>query len=104
MTPHNIFWYVLVGWVAGWVTGRAIKGSGLGAVGDVLLGIAGGLGGGWLMRHSYQHDNWGHLLALTVAAACGSLLTWLFRRVIQRQRWQPRQTDLTEEHIANGHA
>jgi membrane protein YqaA with SNARE-associated domain len=56
------------------------------------------------MRHSYQHDNWGHLLALTVAAACGSLLTWLFRRVIQRQRWQPRQTDLTEEHIANGHA
>ena len=84
---HTLFWYVLIGWCAGWVTGRAIKGSGHGAVGDVVLGILGGLGGGWLMRNTDRHGNWGFLLSVIAVAMAASLVTWLFRRVIQHQTW-----------------
>jgi len=85
---HSLLWFVLIGWSAGWVTGRSIKGSGHGAYGDVALGIIGGLGGAWLMRNTDRHGNWGFLLAAIVVAICAALLTWLFRRVIQHQTWQ----------------
>ncbi len=94
LSLHSILWFVLIGWSAGWVTGRAIKGSGQGAYGDVVLGIVGGLVGGWLMRNTDRHGNWGFLLSALAVAASAALLTWLFRRVIQHETWQinhPRQ-------------
>jgi uncharacterized membrane protein YeaQ/YmgE (transglycosylase-associated protein family) len=88
LSLHSIFWFVLIGWSAGWVTGRAIKGSGQGAYGDIALGIVGGLAGGWLMRNTDRHGNWGFLLSALVVACSAALLTWLFRRVIQHETWQ----------------
>jgi uncharacterized membrane protein YeaQ/YmgE (transglycosylase-associated protein family) len=78
---HGIFWYALIGWVSGWVTGRAMKGSNHGAFGDALLGLLGGLGGGWLMRNTYVQSNWGFLVSAIVAATAASLLTWSLRRL-----------------------
>jgi uncharacterized membrane protein YeaQ/YmgE (transglycosylase-associated protein family) len=84
---HTLFWFVLIGWSAGWVTGRAVKGSGYGAYGDVVLGVLGGLAGGWLMRNTDRHGNWGFLLNAIVVAITASLVTWFFRRVVQHQTW-----------------
>lgn len=88
LSLHSIYWFVLIGWCAGWVTGRAIKGTGQGAYGDALLGIVGGLLGGWLMRNTGHHGNWSVLLRDLGAAAGAALLTWILRRVIQHETWQ----------------
>jgi uncharacterized membrane protein YeaQ/YmgE (transglycosylase-associated protein family) len=41
---------VVVGLVAGWLAGFVMKGGGYGLIGDVVLGLAGSIVGGWLFR------------------------------------------------------
>ena len=44
----GILMWILVGLVAGWLTGKIMKGSGYGFFVDILLGIAGALVGGYI--------------------------------------------------------
>ncbi len=46
----HILWWIIVGLVAGWLTGKIMKGAGYGAVGDIILGILGAVIGGFIMR------------------------------------------------------
>src|SRR5262249_24226065 len=45
----HVVWWIIVGLIAGWVTGK-IMGGGKGVIGDILLGIGGAVVGGWIMR------------------------------------------------------
>ena len=45
-----LLWVILVGLIAGWAAGKIMKGSGYGTLGDIVLGILGGIVGGWLVR------------------------------------------------------
>jgi uncharacterized membrane protein YeaQ/YmgE (transglycosylase-associated protein family) len=40
---------ILVGLIAGWATGKIMKGSGYGVLVDILLGIAGAIVGSWIL-------------------------------------------------------
>ncbi len=40
--------WIIVGLIAGWLTGMVMKGGGYGVVGDIILGIVGALIGGFL--------------------------------------------------------
>jgi uncharacterized membrane protein YeaQ/YmgE (transglycosylase-associated protein family) len=40
--------WIVVGAVAGWLSGQVMKGRGFGLLGDIIVGVAGGLIGGWL--------------------------------------------------------
>jgi uncharacterized membrane protein YeaQ/YmgE (transglycosylase-associated protein family) len=40
--------WVVVGLIAGWLAGQVMEGSGLGPVGDIVIGAIGALVGGWL--------------------------------------------------------
>ncbi len=44
----GIFATIVVGLVAGWLTGKIMRGKGYGLVGDLILGVIGGFVGGWL--------------------------------------------------------
>lgn len=44
----SIVAWLLVGLIAGWLTGLVMKGSGYGVVMDIIIGIVGGLVGGFL--------------------------------------------------------
>lgn len=44
----GILSWIVVGLIAGWLTGMVMRGSGYGAIGDIILGIIGGLVGGFL--------------------------------------------------------
>lgn len=44
----NFIEWILVGLIAGWLAGKAMKGGGYGVLVDIILGILGGLLGGWL--------------------------------------------------------
>jgi uncharacterized membrane protein YeaQ/YmgE (transglycosylase-associated protein family) len=87
MTTHVIFWFVLVGWSAGWVTGRAMTGANAGQFVDIVLGILGGVGGGYLMHNMEPPSNWGFLYAVLVAAASAALLTWMYRKLTGHAQW-----------------
>ena len=43
--------WIVAGLVAGWSTGYALKGRGYGVVGNLLVGSAGGIIGGWVFQH-----------------------------------------------------
>ena len=40
--------WIVVGAIAGWLSGQVMKGRGFGLLGDIIVGVAGGLIGGWL--------------------------------------------------------
>ena len=40
--------WIIVGLIAGWFTGKLMRGRGYGTVHDILLGLIGGVIGGWI--------------------------------------------------------
>ena len=44
----GIIAWIVVGLIAGWLTGLVMKGGGYGLIGDIILGIVGALIGGFL--------------------------------------------------------
>ena len=44
-----IVWWIIVGLIAGWATGRIMRGSGYGPLMDIILGIVGAVIGGWIV-------------------------------------------------------
>ncbi len=41
--------WIIVGGIAGWLASLVVRGTGLGLVGDIIVGIVGGLIGGFLL-------------------------------------------------------
>jgi uncharacterized membrane protein YeaQ/YmgE (transglycosylase-associated protein family) len=76
----HFLWWILVGLIAGWLTGKIMKGSGYGVIGDIVIGILGALVGGWLMD-KFGFGAGGFIYTVIVATLGAILLTWLFRLV-----------------------
>jgi uncharacterized membrane protein YeaQ/YmgE (transglycosylase-associated protein family) len=45
---HGIFWWILIGLIAGWLAGTIARGRGFGCITDVILGLIGAVIGGWI--------------------------------------------------------
>jgi len=78
----DLFWFLVVGLVAGWLTGQLMKGSGYGVIGDIILGIIGAFVGGFLFR-SVGVAAYGMLGAIIVATI-GSMVLVAVSRVLRR--------------------
>jgi uncharacterized membrane protein YeaQ/YmgE (transglycosylase-associated protein family) len=48
LEPGGVLIWLIVGLVAGWLAGQAMKGGGYGLVGDIVVGIIGAFLGGLL--------------------------------------------------------
>jgi len=74
------FWFLIIGIVAGWLSGKIIRGRGFGLVGDLVVGILGALVGGFLFRllGIISLGFIGSLVSATVGAV---VLLWLIRRL-----------------------
>ena len=44
---HGIIAWIIIGLIAGWLTGKIMKGSGFGFLMDMVVGLIGALIGGW---------------------------------------------------------
>jgi uncharacterized membrane protein YeaQ/YmgE (transglycosylase-associated protein family) len=75
----HFLWWILVGLVAGWATGKIMKSSGYGALGDIALGIVGGIFGGWIMRAVGFAGRGGTVYTILVAIGGAVVLTAIFR-------------------------
>ena len=49
LSTESLLVIVLVGLVAGWLAGQIVQGTGLGLVGDIVVGIIGAFIGDWLL-------------------------------------------------------
>jgi len=76
-----LLWWIVVGLVAGWLTGKVMGGGGKGIVGDILLGIGGALVGGGIMRLLSGSAHGGMIYTILVATGGAVLLTWLYRLI-----------------------
>ena len=49
MDAQALIIWLIVGGVAGWLAGMVVNGGGYGLIGDIIVGIFGGLIAGWLL-------------------------------------------------------
>jgi uncharacterized membrane protein YeaQ/YmgE (transglycosylase-associated protein family) len=67
---HSFLGWILIGLIAGWLSGKVTRGGGFGLLADLFLGLVGGVIGGWIFAqlgiHSYGFV--GSLAAATVGA------------------------------------
>ena len=78
----HFLWWIIVGLIAGWATGKIMRGSGYGAVMDIVIGIVGAVIGGWIMRVLGFQGQGGTIYTILVAIGGGIVLTALFRLII----------------------
>jgi uncharacterized membrane protein YeaQ/YmgE (transglycosylase-associated protein family) len=71
----HIFWWIIVGLIAGWLTGKIMKGSGYGVIGDIVLGIVGAVIGGFIMRQLGFAGQGGLIYTILVALGGAVVLT-----------------------------
>lgn len=72
----NFFWYILIGIVAGWLAGIITRGGGFGILVNLLLGIVGGVLGGWVFGLlGFETTNMAG--SLTTSTVVAILLLWL---------------------------
>jgi uncharacterized membrane protein YeaQ/YmgE (transglycosylase-associated protein family) len=76
-----ILWWIIVGLIAGWLTGKIMSGGGYGPVMDIVVGVIGAVVGGFLMRSAGFAGQGGLIYSIFVAVIGAVVLNLLLRRV-----------------------
>jgi uncharacterized membrane protein YeaQ/YmgE (transglycosylase-associated protein family) len=82
----GIFSWIVVGLIAGWLAGKVMKGGGFGLIGDIVVGVLGGLLGGWIAT-TFLHlgGMTGINLGSILIAFVGAVLLLLVVRLVKRK-------------------
>ncbi len=80
---HGIIAWIIIGALAGWITGKIMKGSGFGFFMDMIVGLVGALIGGFLSSKLGLGGVGDHGLIISIAIAVvgAVILTWLVRLI-----------------------
>ena len=67
---RGVIGWLIIGLLAGWLSGEVVRGKGFGCLGNILLGLIGAVVGGWLFEqlHISTFGFIGGLAAATVGA------------------------------------
>ena len=81
MYPSLLGW-IVIGIIAGWLTGKLMRGVGYGILMDLILGLVGAVIGGWIfgLLGISSYGLLGSLAAATVGAVILVAIARLFRR------------------------
>ncbi len=77
----GIIYWLCVGFIAGWLTGKLMGGPGKGVLMDIIVGLVGALAGGFLMSLVGFQPEGGLIYTVIVAVIGAVVLTWIFRKV-----------------------
>jgi uncharacterized membrane protein YeaQ/YmgE (transglycosylase-associated protein family) len=80
---HGLIAWIIIGVIAGWITGKLMKGSGYGFFMDMIVGLVGALVGGFISSSlgfggTGQH---GLTMSIVIAVIGAVILTMLLRLV-----------------------
>lgn len=78
---HGLIAWIIIGVLAGWITGKIMKGSGYGFWMDMILGLIGALIGGWISSSlgfggTGQH---GMIVSILISVVGAVILTAIVR-------------------------
>lgn len=74
-----LLWVIIVGLIAGWAAGRIMGKGGYGPLMDIVLGIVGGIVGGFLISLIGLHTSGGLISQIIVAIIGAVFLIWISR-------------------------
>jgi uncharacterized membrane protein YeaQ/YmgE (transglycosylase-associated protein family) len=77
----GIISWIVIGLIAGWLTGKIMGGTGKGALMDIIIGLIGALVGGFLMKLVGFSPEGGYFYTILVATLGAVILTWLYRKL-----------------------
>ena len=74
-------------YIAGWLAGQIVQGTGFGLLGDIVIGIVGAFIASWLFPQLGLHLGAG-IAAEIIAATIGAVLLLVIMRLVRRRgRW-----------------
>ncbi len=74
---------IIVGLLAGWLAGILIRGDGYGMLADIVLGLVGGVIGGWIFGVLGLHAS--HLLGSLIVSTVGAATLVMATRAIRHE-------------------
>jgi uncharacterized membrane protein YeaQ/YmgE (transglycosylase-associated protein family) len=84
---HGIIAWIIIGALAGWITGKIMKGSGFGFLMDMVVGLVGALIGGFISAHLGLGGVGQHGFFVSIAiAVIGAIILTLIVRMITGNR------------------
>ena len=84
---HGFFAWIIIGLIAGWLTGKIMKGSGFGFIMDMVVGLIGAVIGGFISSHLGLGGVNEHGLMISILiAVVGAVLLTLILRLISGNR------------------
>ena len=78
---HSLLVWIIIGLVAGYLTGKIMRGAGFGPLVDIIVGIVGAVVGGLIMVTLGYAGTGGFLYTVFIAVIGAVLLTLLLRLV-----------------------
>lgn len=81
----DILWTLIIGAIAGWLGSVIFKGSGLGLIGNILVGIVGAFVGSWLLS-SLGTSLGGGVVGAILTGALGAIVILAILNLIFRRR------------------
>jgi len=86
---HGLLAWLIIGLIAGWVTGKIMKGTGYGVFVDMFVGLVGALFGGYMSSYMGfggvgEHGMVGSILIAVIGAV---VLTALLRLLTMNRRF-----------------
>lgn len=79
---HGLIAWIIIGIIAGWITGKLMSGEGYGAIMDMIVGLLGALAGGFIMSHVFgAASSGGWIYSIIVAVIGAVILTFLLRLI-----------------------
>jgi uncharacterized membrane protein YeaQ/YmgE (transglycosylase-associated protein family) len=81
----TLLWWLIVGVIAGWATGKIMKGGGYGFWLDLLLGIVGAMVGGFIASHLGLAASGGMIYTILVAIGGSVVVVFLYRLITKKR-------------------
>jgi uncharacterized membrane protein YeaQ/YmgE (transglycosylase-associated protein family) len=84
---HGLIAWIIIGVLAGWLTGKIMKGSGFGFFMDMIVGLVGALVGGFISSHLGFGGVGEHGLIISIViAVIGAVILTVILRLITGNR------------------
>jgi len=84
---HGLIAWIIIGVIAGWLTGKLMKGSGFGFFMDMIVGLVGALVGGFISSHLGMGGVGEHGLIISIViAVIGAVILTVILRLITGNR------------------